>query len=74
MHDAIFAEGIRPKFIALNPVMDERVRVKWAASEARPLAWGGVSPLQWTLKNTSQLAAELTEPDHPVSARKVTRC
>ena len=30
-----------------------------------------MSPLRWTLKSTSRLAAELTERDHPVSARKV---
>jgi Rhodopirellula transposase DDE domain len=29
------------------------------------------SPLQWTLKSTSRLAAELTRLQHPVSARKV---
>jgi hypothetical protein len=30
-----------------------------------------MSPLRWTLKSTSRLAAELTRRDHPVSARKV---
>ena len=30
-----------------------------------------MSPLRWTLKSTSRLAAELTGQDHPVSARKV---
>jgi len=139
MHDASVAEGIRLKFLALDPVMDERMRRQWAASEASLLSWGGVSlvavatgmsrstiqvgikeleerrrtgitaarirrpgdgskpltltdpsieaaleelvapetrgdpmsPLRWTLKSTSRLAAELTERDHPVSARKV---
>jgi hypothetical protein len=140
MHDATAIEGIRRKFKALYPVMDERVRRQWAASEARLLAWGGVSvvaratgisrstihagikeliareetgvaptarirrpggggkplvqrdptivqaleelvaphtrgdpmsPLRWTLKSTSKLAAELTRRDHPISARKV---
>lgn len=135
------AEGIRRKFVALDPVMDERVRRQWAASEAIALARGGIStvsratgmsrntiragigelkerehesekppgqrvrrpgggskpltqtdpelgrvleelvapesrgdpmsPLRWTLKSTSRLAAELTERDHPVSARTV---
>jgi transposase len=141
MHDASVAQGIRVKFKALDPVMDERVRRQWAASEARLLCWGGVSvvaaatgmsrttiqvginelkerertgitaarirrpgggskpltqtdpaieqileelvapetrgdpmsPLRWTLKSTSRLATELTERDHPVSARKVAR-
>ena len=139
MHDASVAKGIRLKFHALSPVMDERVRRQWAASEAQLLSWGGVSlvamatgmsrstihvgikelkqreqtgiapgrirrpgggskpltqtdpdlgrvleelvapetrgdpmsPLRWTLKSTSRLAAELTERDHPVSARQV---
>lgn len=43
MHDAVVAEGIRQKFISLAPVMDERVRRQWAASESRLLSWGGVS-------------------------------
>ena len=30
-----------------------------------------MSPLRWTLKSTSRLAAELTHREHPVSARKV---
>jgi hypothetical protein len=140
MGDATVIAGIRRKFDALDPVMDERVRRQWAASEARSLAWGGISavamatgmsrstihaglkdlaerertgimptarirrsggggkplvqtdpaivealeelvgpqtrgdpmsPLRWTLKSTSRLAAELTRRDHPVSARKV---
>jgi hypothetical protein len=142
MHDASVAEWIRRKFDSLDPVMDERVRRQWAASEAISLAWGGISavamgtgmsrstiragirelrereraggaaaptarvrrpggggkplvqrdpaitraledlvapqargdpmsPLRWTLKSTSRLAAELTGRGHPVSARTV---
>jgi hypothetical protein len=43
MHDAAVAEWIRRKFNALGPVMNERVRRQWAASEAMSLAWGGIS-------------------------------
>ena len=43
MHEASVAEGIRLKFLALEPVMDERMRRQWAASEATLLSWGGVS-------------------------------
>jgi hypothetical protein len=43
MHDAAVVEGIRRKFQSLTIVMDERVRRQWAATEARQLAWGGVS-------------------------------
>jgi hypothetical protein len=140
MHDADIVEGIRQKYLDLCPVMNERVRRQWAASEAKALAGGGVSavamatgmsrttirvgikelqerqhrgdvpmtrvrrpggggkplvqtdpailpaleglvepqtrgdpmsPLRWTLKSTSRLAAELTRQNHPVSARKV---
>lgn len=141
MHDATVAEGIRRKYEALEPVLDERARRQWAAAEAMGLGWGGVSlvacatgisrttinagvrelkdragsnasgvmarvrrpgggskslvtidpgllsdleaiiapetrgdpmsPLRWTLKSTSKLAAELTRLDHRVSARTV---
>ena len=141
MHDDAIAERIRRKFRSLDPVMDERVRRHWAASEAMSLSWGGISavasatgisrttirvgirelqereksgaaprttrvrrpggggkpltqvdpaitlaleelvdpvtrgdpmsPLRWTLKSTSRLAAELTNRGHPVSARTV---
>jgi hypothetical protein len=44
MQDAIaVTEWIRRKFEGLVPIMDERLRRQWAASEARSLAWGGVS-------------------------------
>jgi hypothetical protein len=43
MHDAIVAERIRLKFNCLNPVMDERVRRQWAATEAMSLGRGGTS-------------------------------
>jgi hypothetical protein len=43
MHDANTIEGIRRKFLALSPVMDERMRRQWAASEAMALGWGGVA-------------------------------
>ena len=43
MHDASILERIRRKFQALAPVMDERIRRHWAASEALDLAYGGVS-------------------------------
>ena len=43
MHDANTLERIRQKFVSLDPVMDERVRRQWGASEAIALGWGGVS-------------------------------
>ena len=43
MQDAAVVEGIRRKFEAMSPVMDERTRRHWAAVEAGELGWGGVS-------------------------------
>jgi Rhodopirellula transposase DDE domain len=43
MHDAAVIERIRRKFRALTPLMDERTRRHWAASEARELSWGGIT-------------------------------
>ena len=43
MHDAAASERIRLEFLALTPLMDERVRRHWAAAEAMALAWGGVA-------------------------------
>ena len=43
MHDAETIERIRCKFLALAPVMDERIRRQWAASEAAALGRGGVT-------------------------------
>ena len=43
MQDAADVERIRVKYVALSPVMDERVRRHWAATEAMALGWGGIS-------------------------------
>ncbi len=43
MHDAAAIERIGRKFRALTVVMDERMRRRWAASEAIELGRGGVS-------------------------------
>jgi len=43
MRDATTTERIREKFLALSPMMDERMRRQWAATEAMALGWGGVS-------------------------------
>jgi hypothetical protein len=137
-------DAIREKFAALGPLLDERSRRIWAATEAKTLGWGGVSivasatgmarntvhagvkdltrrrskakldaaesarrirrpgggrkrltavdpelrealealvepetrgdpmsPLRWTCKSTSQLAAALTEGGHAISERTV---
>ncbi|MGZ3383219.1 MAG: ISAzo13 family transposase [Isosphaeraceae bacterium] len=43
MRDTNTIECIRQKYLALSPVMDERMRRQWAASEASALGWGGVT-------------------------------
>ncbi len=42
MHDALIIQGIESRFVALSPLMNERLRRQWAAAEARALGWGGV--------------------------------
>ena len=43
MHHAETREGIRQEYVAFSPVMDERMRRQWAATEAAALGWGGVT-------------------------------
>jgi hypothetical protein len=43
MQDAIVVERIRRKFLAVGPVLDERSRRQWAASEALEQGWGGLT-------------------------------
>ena len=75
MHDAETIEGIRQKYVALSPVMDERMRRQWAASEASTLGWGGVtvvaeaSGLAWnTIKaGMRELDHRAAHPHEPVA-------
>jgi hypothetical protein len=143
MQDPASAEQIAMKYLSLAPMMDERMRRQWAASEAQAYGWGGVravsgaigmspntirrglaelldrqahpgapvdlrirrpgggrkaltendpdlldalehlvdpvtrgdpeSPLRWTCKSTTQLAAALTRQGHALSPRSVGR-
>jgi len=43
VHDATPVERIRQKYLALLPLMDERMRRQWAGAEAAAVGWGGVS-------------------------------
>jgi hypothetical protein len=43
MSDAEIIATIRTKYQALRPVMDEKVRRRWAACEAMALGWGGIT-------------------------------
>jgi transposase len=42
MQDAAAVQRIEVKFHALEPLMDERVRRQWAATEAEAYGWGGI--------------------------------
>jgi hypothetical protein len=43
MHDAAVIERMRQKYLTMAPVLDERSRRLWAATEALQLGWGGVT-------------------------------
>ena len=77
MHDAHTIERIRRKFAVLGPLMDERMRRQWAATEADELGWGGVSAVATAtgLSRTTIIAGlrdlrhRAEHPDEPVSLR-----
>jgi hypothetical protein len=77
MHDADMIDGIRRKFMALLPVMGERMRRQWAASEAAALGWGGVAAVATATRlarNTikaglRELEHRAAHPNEPVSDR-----
>jgi hypothetical protein len=76
MHDAAAIERIQLKYAALDPIMDERLRRQWAATEANALGWGGVSLVARATglaRNTvthgvRELARRAEDPNTPVSA------
>lgn len=43
MSDAEIIDTIRTQYQALRPVMDEKMRRRWAACEAMALGWGGIT-------------------------------
>jgi transposase len=43
MHDASALRQIKARYGSLAPVMDERMRRQWAATEAQTFGWGGLS-------------------------------
>jgi len=65
MQDATTVERIRRKYLALSPLMDERMRRQWAAAEATAVGWGGVSAVSMATglaRNT--IAAGITELEY----------
>jgi hypothetical protein len=45
MQDADAIERMKSKFRALGPLLDERLRRQWAATEATAYGWGGVEAI-----------------------------
>ena len=77
MRDATTTERVREKFLALALMMDERMRRRWAATEALALGWGGVSTVAVATglaRNTitagvRDLERRRAHPDEPVPTR-----
>jgi Rhodopirellula transposase DDE domain len=77
MRDATSSERIAGKYVSLSPLMDERMRRQWAASEARAYGWGGVSAVSAAIgmspntirRGLAELAERQASPEVPVDAR-----
>jgi hypothetical protein len=71
MQDAQVIAGIRRKFRALRPGMDERLRRQWAAAEARELGRGGVVALaSATGMSRTTITVGLRELALPIKQRR----
>ena len=77
MEDTTIVEAIRQKYLALAPLMDEKMRRQWAATEALALGWGGVTCVATATglaRNTitaggRELVYRQTHPEEAVSSR-----
>ncbi len=81
MQDASVVEWIRQKYERLWPAMNERMRRRWAATEALSLGWGGVTAVAVATGLTRktihfgirELAAEASDPDSALPPNRVRR-
>jgi hypothetical protein len=65
MRNAEQIEQIGQKYLALAPVMDERMRRQWAAIEASAMGWGGVAAVaQATRLARNTIKAGMREVEH----------
>jgi len=77
MQDAIAIELIKTKYHALSPLMDERMRRQWAASEATAYGWGGIQAIAQATglspttirKGQAELADRAAQPEIAILAR-----
>jgi hypothetical protein len=77
MQDAAVIRQVRSKFRALGPLLDERSRRQWAATEATAYGWGGIQAVSHATglspntirKGQVELAARAKSPNAPLSPR-----
>lgn len=74
MQDAIAIQLIETKYRALSPLLDERLRRQWAATEATAYGWGGIQAVaqatglsHTTIRKGQSELAECREP--PITTR-----
>jgi hypothetical protein len=75
MHDATLIERIRRKYLSLAPLLDERSRRHWSATEALEIGWGGVTAVAAAtgLSRTTIAAGQLELAERPVGAEPSPR-
>ena len=77
MHDEAIERELTAKYRSLSPLMDERMRRQWAATEARALGWGGLRAVSAALgmspntirKGIDELVARDADPEAEVDSR-----
>ena len=77
MQDPDAVEQIEQKYGSLAPLMDERMRRQWAASEAQAYGWGGVSAVSGAIgmspntirRGLAELVERQAHPEAPVDRR-----
>jgi len=69
--DAAVVKSVRRKFAALQPVLDERARRRWAAAESLELGWGGISAVA---EATGMSRVTITTGIGELKARQRSRC
>jgi hypothetical protein len=77
VQDPASTEQIAKKYLSLSPMMDERMRRQWAASEAQAYGWGGVRAVSGAIgmspntirRGLAELQDRQAHPDAPVDLR-----
>src|SRR5712691_1362419 len=77
MRDPATVVQIERRYRSLAPLMDERMRRQWAASEAQAYGWGGVSAVSAASgmspntirRGMAELLERARHPDAPLESR-----